>query len=158
MMNLDPKLARTTGNLNGEPASQQTADESNQASVEEAEMERVLRDFRLSVHAWSEVVYTRPRQLSDVAPRRAAWRKAAAWCLGCVLATGVAGGGFLEYQHREEMARIAAAREAQHQRELAEARARAAEEELAKVDSDIAREVPNAMEPLAQLMAEDESQ
>ena len=157
-MSSDPKLNGTTGELKEGLVSQQTADESNHASMDEAEMDRVLRDFRLSVHAWSEAVYTRPRQLSDVAPRRAAWRKAAAWCLGCVLVTGVAGGGFLEFQHHEEMARIAAAREAQHQHELAEARARAAEEELAKVDSDIAREVPNAMEPLAQLMAEDESQ
>jgi hypothetical protein len=157
-MSLDPKLAGTTGELKGERALQQTAHESNGASMDEAEMDRVLRDFRSSVHAWSEAVYTRPRQLSDMAPRRAAWRKAAAWCLGCVLATGVAGGGFLELQHRQEVARIAAAREAQHQRDLTEARARAAEEELAKVDGDIAREVPNAMEPLAQLMAEDESQ
>jgi hypothetical protein len=33
-----------------------------------------------------------------------------------------------------------------------------AEKELAKIDSDVAREVPNAMEPLAQLMTEDQSQ
>jgi hypothetical protein len=56
------------------------------------------------------------------------------------------------------MARIAAMRAAEQQRQLAEQRAREAEEELARVDSDIARQVPNAMEPLAQLMTEDESQ
>jgi hypothetical protein len=31
------------------------------------------------------------------------------------------------------------------------------EDLLAQVDSDVSREVPSAMEPLAQLMAEDES-
>jgi hypothetical protein len=37
-------------------------------------------------------------------------------------------------------------------------RARQEEEDLlAKVDSDVSREVPSAMEPLAQLMAEDET-
>ena len=78
--------------------------------------------------------------------------------MGCVLVAGVAGGGLLGYRHHQETARIAAAREALHQREVAEQREREAEKELAKVDSDVAREVPNAMEPLAQLMTEDESQ
>jgi hypothetical protein len=121
-------------------------------------LDRVLRDFRSSVHAWSEAVYNRPRIMSEAVPRRAAWRKAAAWSLGSLLVAGVAGGGLLEYQHRQEMTRIAAAREAQHELQLASQRAREAEEELARVDSDVARQVPDAMEPLAQLMAEDESQ
>jgi hypothetical protein len=55
------------------------------------------------------------------------------------------------------MAKIAAQRDAERQRQMAEERAREAEDLLAKVDSDVSREVPNAMEPLAQLMAEDES-
>lgn len=71
---------------------------------------------------------------------------------------GGVGGGFLEYQHRQEQARIAAAREAQHQRQLQEERARQAEEELAQVDRDISRQVPDALEPLARLMTTDESQ
>jgi hypothetical protein len=75
-----------------------------------------------------------------------------------MLVIGAAGGGVLEYRHRQETARIAAAREARQQRALAEEREREAEKELAKVDTDIAREVPNAMEPLAQLMTEDDSQ
>ena len=37
-------------------------------------------------------------------------------------------------------------------------RAREAEAELAKVDNDVSREVPNALEPLAQLMTLDDSQ
>lgn len=124
----------------------------------EPDMEQVLRDFRTSVHAWSEAVYHRPRLLGKVAPQRTAWRKVAAWSLGSVLVLGLAGGGSLEYRHRQEQARIAAAREAEHQRQVAEQRAREAEEELAKVDSAVSRETPNALEPLAQLMAEDDNQ
>src|SRR4051812_46153293 len=115
------------------------------------EIESVLRGFRASVHAWSDAVYHRPR-LMEAAPARIAWRRAAAWALGSVLFAGGAGGGFLQYQHRQELARIAAAREAENERQLREDRAREAEQELAKVDRAVSREVPDAMEPLAQLM------
>jgi hypothetical protein len=74
-----------------------------------------------------------------------------------MLVIGAARGGVLEYRQRQEAARIAAAREARQQRALAEQRELEAEKELAKVDTDVAREVPNAMEPLAQLMTEDGS-
>ena len=121
------------------------------------EMEQALRDFRSSVHAWSNAVYQRPR-LVEVAPRRMAWRKAAVWALGSVLVAGGVGGGLLEYQHRQEQARIAAAREAEHQRQLQEERAREAELELAQVDREVSREVPDALEPLAQFMTSSESQ
>jgi len=121
------------------------------------DMEQVLRDFRLSVHAWSDAVYQRPRRVA-VPPRRMAWLKAAAWALGSVLVVGGAGGGLLDHQYQKEQARLAAAREAEHQRQLQEQQARKAEEELAKVDSDVSREVPNALEPLAQLMTSGESQ
>ena len=121
------------------------------------ELEQVLRDFRSSVHAWSDAVYQRARMV-EVAPVRMAWRGAVAWALGSVLMVGGAGGGLLHHQHQKEQARIAAAREAEQQRRLQEQRAREAEEELAKVDSDVSREVPNALEPLAQLMTPDESQ
>lgn len=130
---------------------------SHDGAMADPELEPVLRDFRSSVHAWSEAVYQRPR-LVEVAPRRTAWRKAAAWALGSVLMAGGVRGGLLEYQHRQEQARIAAAREAEHQRQLQQEKARQAEEELARVDSDIAREVPDALEPLAQLMSADDSQ
>jgi len=47
---------------------------------------------------------------------------------------------------------------AEQQRLAAQERARQEEEDLlAKVDSDVSREVPSAMEPLAQLMAGDET-
>ena len=121
------------------------------------EIEQALRDFRSSVHAWSDAVYQRPR-LAEVAPRRMAWRQAAIWALGSVLVAGGVGGGLLEVKHRQEQARIAAAREAEHRRHLQEDRAREAEQELAQVDSDVSRQVPNALEPLAQLMTSNEGQ
>ncbi len=124
----------------------------------DSELDRVLSDFRLSVHAWSNAVYHRPRHVVGVAPRRMAWRRAAVWSLGAVLVAGSTGGGLLEYQHWQEQTRIAAVREAERERQLREERTREAAEQLAKVDSDVSRQVPNALEPLAQLMTEDESQ
>ena len=117
-----------------------------------------LRDFRMSVHAWSEAAYHRPRSVFESAPRRKGWRRATAWALSCVLAVGVAAGGVHERHQQQEQARVAAAQEAEQQRRLAEQHAMEAEDLLAKVDRDVSRQVPNAMEPLAQLMAEDESQ
>ncbi|HEY1987382.1 MAG TPA: hypothetical protein VGG85_18355 [Terracidiphilus sp.] len=131
--------------------------ESADGPDQDPQLQAALRDFRLTVHAWSEAAYARPRQVSKRAQAKA-WWVALAWTLGCVVAVGTAGGGYLEHHHRQEVARVAAQREAEHQRQLAEQRAREAEEELARVDSAIARQVPNAMEPLAQLMNEDESQ
>jgi hypothetical protein len=69
----------------------------------------------------------------------------------------VAGGdsdGFYLRHQRLEQAKIAeVARLAEQQRELREQQAKEEEEDLlAKVDSDVSREVPSAMEPLAQLM------
>jgi hypothetical protein len=127
-----------------------------------SELDEALANFRLSIHAWSEAAYSRPRTaVAAVAPRRV-WRLALAWALSCVLIAGGASAGFWEH-HQREM-RSAAARVAEQQRLLAQHRdqlARQAEQQrldedlLAKVDKDVSREVPAAMEPLAQLMAED---
>jgi uncharacterized protein HemX len=118
------------------------------------ELQSTLRNFRLSVHAWSEAAYNRPRPAVWATPHQRAWRRATAWALGCVLALGVAAGGV--HEHQQQSARAAAAREAENQRQLADQHALDAEDLLAKVDSEISRQVPNAMEPLAQLMVEDE--
>jgi hypothetical protein len=126
---------------------------------EEAELDAALRDFRLSVHAWSEAAYNRPRTALAAAPRRRVWQLAAGWALGCALVAGGVSGGF--YEHHQHEMKIAAARVAEQQRLAAEQRDKLAREQeedlLAKVDSDVSREVPSAMEPLARLMAEDES-
>jgi hypothetical protein len=123
-----------SGNNTGE-SEERTVGESAQFMNDPA-LDRVLSDFRSSVHAWSDAAYNRPRPIA-AASQGAVWRKAAAWALGSMLVIGAAGGGVLESRHRQEAARIAAAREAEQQRALAEDRER---------------------EPLAQLMTEDGSQ
>jgi hypothetical protein len=124
-------------------------------SLETPQLEEALSDFRASVRAWSDAEYARPRAV-ELTARRRSWRLATGWALGCVLVAGSFSGGMYERHHRQEQARIAAARVAEQQRLAAEQRAREEDELLAKVDSDVSQEVPSAMEPLAQLMAEDE--
>jgi uncharacterized protein HemX len=128
----------------------------SELEVQEAEMKQVLGDFRMSVHAWSDSAYSRPRSVLKSAPHRV-WHRAAGWALMCVLMVGGVSGGLFERQHQQQMARIEAARQAEQQKLAAEQRAREEEELLAKVDSDVSREVPAAMEPLATLMDEDET-
>jgi hypothetical protein len=123
---------------------------------QESELRESLSHFKASVDAWSEAMISRPRTAREVIVRRS-WRFAAGWTLGCALLAGSISGGVYEQRQKQEQARVAAAREAEHQRQLAAERAREEEDLLAKVDSDISRQVPDAMEPLASLMAEDES-
>ena len=122
-------------------------------------LEQALKNFRSSVHGWSEAVYGQPQQAARV-ERQVSWRMAAGWALGCVLAAGSLTGGVYERHHRQEAAKMVAAAQAARQQKLAaEQRAREEDEDLlAKVDSDVTRQVPSAMEPLAQMMAEDEAQ
>jgi hypothetical protein len=116
-------------------------------------LKQALGDFKASVHAWSDAAYNRPRVLHHAAVRRA-WRLAAGWSLASLLLAGTISGGLYQH-HRQVEAKIAGAQEAQRQRELAaqQTRERAQQEEdmLASVDTDISREVPAAMEPLAAL-------
>ena len=124
------------------------------------EMDEALRDFRLSVHAWSEAQYSRSRAVFVASPRRVAWRLAAGWALGCVLVTcGVSAG---IYVHRQQEMKMAAVRAAEHERLATKQRNLQVQQEdedlLAKVDRDVSREVPSALEPLARLMAEDDAQ
>jgi hypothetical protein len=131
----------------------QTGGEEHDALALDPALKAALANFRLSVHAWSEAEYNRPRMAAPVAPRLKLWRMAAGCALGCALIAGGVSGGV--YERHLKQARVAAALEAEHQRQLAADRE--AEELMADVDSDISRQVPSAMEPLAQLMAEDES-
>ena len=123
---------------------------------QESELRESLSHFKASVDAWSEAMISRPRTAREVIVRRS-WRVAAGWTLGCALLAGTISGGVYEQRQKQEQARVAAVREAEHQRQLAAERAREEEDLLAKVDSDISRQVPDAMEPLASLMAEDDS-
>lgn len=118
----------------------------------DAALEQALRDFRSSVLAWSEAEYNQPHK--PVKVYTTSWRVAASWALGSVLAIGSVGGGLYERHHLKEQAKIAAAEAARQQRLLDE-QSKESEDLLARVDSDVSREVPSAMEPLAQLMADD---
>lgn len=132
-----------------------------------------LENFKASVDAWSEFAYSQPR--TAIWTARHTWRLAATWALGCMLAAGSLTDGLYERHHREELARIAAMKAAEQkvalERKAAEQPAaakivtkrqptavnRAANENedlLATVDSDVSRQVPTAMEPLAQMMVD----
>jgi hypothetical protein len=122
------------------------------------EFEATLKDFRNSVHAWSGAAMSRPRTVKTEIRHRS-WRLAAGWALGCVLVAGGVSGGLLEQHHRQDLVRIAAAQKAaaeQKQLEEQQEKAKVSDEVLlAEVDSDVSRDVPSAMEPLAQLMVDD---
>jgi hypothetical protein len=123
----------------------------------EPELGQALENFRRSVESWSDAAYSRPRPIMEVHGRRI-WRLAAGWALGCALVAGAVSGSVHERNLRREQARIAAAAQLEKHRLAMEEQAREEEELLARVDSDVSREVPSAMEPLAQMMTEDESQ
>jgi hypothetical protein len=115
-------------------------------------LEQALKNFRLSVHAWSDAMYSRPRTVAQVVRHRS-WRLVAGWALASVLVVGGVSAGIQARHHRQEVAKIAAAQLAAQQQVSREQQAKADEEDLlAAVDSDVSREVPSAMEPLAQLM------
>ncbi len=130
------------------------------------ELKKALGEFRLSVHAWSEAAYCRPRTAA-VGAQRQVWRRAAGWALCSVLVIGGASTGVWKHHEREQQMRIASARAAEHERLAAQQREQQARQEkenllvkedlLANVNKDVSRQVPAAMEPLAQLMAGDES-
>lgn len=135
--------------------------------AETAGMEDALRNFRSSIHAWSEsqmrtrnaFEFARPQAIRCL-PRRPAWRMAAAWAIAGVLAAGGFSAGFYA---RHQQTALATAVRAAHRRQLAAAQAAAHvrqqnEDLLATVDADIAQQVPTAMEPLAQLMDESDGQ
>jgi len=147
--------------------------EANRAEDElTPELDLALRDFRLSVHAWSEAVMNRPRQALAAAPPRQVWRSAAGWALSYLLIACAVTAGVFEHRrqpvHRAEVRlpeqpRLATETGAKPEskpptkRYIQQAR-QEDEELLAKVDRDISRAVPSAMEPLGQLMAWDESE
>ena len=125
--------------------------------AKDLELEQALKNFKNSVHAWSNEVYSRPRPGTREVRQRS-WRLGLSWALGCTLLGVTVSGGLLERHHRSEVARIAAEQHAaEQQKQLREQQARAQvsdEALLADVDSDVSRQVPSALEPLAQMMDE----
>lgn len=143
------------------------------------EIEQALKHFKASMDAWSDAALSRPRTMTKAAARHN-WRPAAIWALGCLLAAGSLAGAALKMVHRQEIVKQAAQRAAekpvaaarttaQPTNALPEKKAPSAtvrkvsagaqdsaggqdENLLASVDKDVSRQVPAAMEPLAQLM------
>lgn len=133
--------------------------EGNAADVlQDPILEAALRGYRDSVRAWSEAAYQRPRSIVSPVSGRSMSRLAITGALGCAIVVGGIGTGIHQQHRRQEMARISAQRLAEHQRELAMQKARETEDLLAQVDKDVSREVPSAMDPLAQLMTAGDGQ
>jgi hypothetical protein len=130
-----------------------------------------LKHFKTSVDSWSEAAYGRQRTAG--LKTHFTWRLAASWALGCMLVAGALAGTLYERNARQESARIAAIKAAEQKNSLDSkvteqpvavsaktdrpriAVKKAASEDadlLASVDSDVSRQVPSAMEPLAQMM------
>lgn len=128
----------------------------------EPELREALGNFKVSVDAWSEAMMSRPREAK--APARTNWSAVTKWALGCVVFAGTVSGGVYQNFKQQEAAKMEAARIAEQQRELAAARATkqddltANDDLMANVDSDIAREVPSALQPMASLMTDEDSQ
>jgi hypothetical protein len=141
--------------------------------IEDPMVTGALENFKASVDAWSDAAYSRPRTVVKMAQHN--WRLAATWALGCMLAAGSLAGGLYERHHRQELARIAAMKAAEQKaaqvhsapekpvkaatvtkRQPTAVKKAANENEdlLASVDSDVSRQVPAAMEPLAQMMVD----
>jgi len=116
----------------------------------EPELRETLGNFKASVDAWSESMMSRPREVKT--PARTNWGLVTKWVLGCFVFAGTVSGGVYENHRQQEAAKIEAARIAEQQRQLAAQRTRDEEDLMARVDSDIAREVPSALEPMASLM------
>ena len=146
------------GDRRGKPAERDVQAELGAGETGDLALEQALKDFRMSVCAWSEAAYSRPRTTAQVVQRRS-WRLAAGWALGLALAAGGVSGAVFERHHGQQVARAASQQRLVQERQRLVREQQAREEEtdlLAKVDSDVSRAVPSAMEPLAQLMAEDE--
>ena len=124
------------------------------SATESLELEPELRDalgnFKTSVDAWSEAMMSRPRQVEAPAPPN--WGLVTKWALGCVVFAGTVSGGVYQNYHQQQVARTEAARVAEQQRQLTAQRTTDEEDLMAKVDSDVQREVPSALEPMASLM------
>lgn len=124
----------------------------------ELELREELGNFKSSMTAWSEAMMSRPRALKT--PARTNWNLVTKWALGCVVFAGAVSGGLYQNHRQEETAKATAvaavrAEEQQHQLVAQKEMEQSPEDLMAKVDSDVAREVPSALEPLASLMSED---
>jgi hypothetical protein len=143
-------MEEMTGRADRETKAGATA-ESDWGEAGDSAVEEALKNFKLSVYAWSDAAYGRPRKAARVVRLRS-WRLAVGWSLAGVLMVGGVSSGVFERNRKLEQERTAAvARLAEQQKALREQQTKEEEDLLANLDSDVSREVPSAMEPLAQL-------
>jgi hypothetical protein len=138
--------------------------------AEDAQVEAALRNFRASIHYWSEQEIARPRVIERTGWSRfqtGFWRMIANPTLGGALAAAllITSVGVPVGIHHERV--MEAARQARLDQQKRDLQQQLAEEEARKslaadkvddgaflddVDSDIAQATPDAMQPLASLM------
>jgi hypothetical protein len=124
----------------------------------DVEMKQAIGDFKASVHAWSDAALSRPR-IATHAVAHHGLRLGMVWAMAMVLLTGgVSGSLYVHHRNVVEKQAELARRQEEQQRLVAAQRARQEEILLSNVDSDLSRQVPQALEPLAQLMNEDQTQ
>ncbi|WP_348264628.1 hypothetical protein P8935_08845 [Telmatobacter sp. DSM 110680] len=121
------------------------------------ELRKALDDFKLSVDAWSEAMISRPREAQALARRN--WSAITKWAMGCLVFAGTVSSGVYQNHKQVEAARVEATRIAEQQRAMEAAKVANVNEEdlMADVDSDVARQVPSALEPMATMMNDDQT-
>lgn len=144
---------------------------------ENPEIGEALKHFKAGMDAWSNAALSRPR-MAEARVRRSNWRPAAGWAFGCLLiacSVTVAVHHFVQRQMVGPAAQIVRQKPAVQQTAAAKisvqtqrsAPMRAVvkqepgtidEDLLASVDKDVSQQVPDAMEPLAQLMDDNGAQ
>lgn len=141
-----------------------------QIAALEAELGEALGEFRDCARSWGQASYARPaRTMQPV--HRLGWRLAAGWAVAVLLAVLTTGGVAVWREHRTvagappAVKPLPAVPQEAHRNQPATLEKPesavpdlADEDLLAKIDRDVARQTPKAMEPLAQLMDEDEAQ
>jgi len=157
--------------------SDKLAGKSFPSEIDDPVVSVALKHFKASVDAWSEAAYSRPRfgEMKSMAVAQHNWRLAASWALGCLLIAGSFAGGLYEHRQRQQAARAAEIKATEQKVRLAAEQrvapmpaatniatkrqptglkraANTDEDLLATVDNDVSRQVPAAMEPLAQMM------
>ena len=136
--------------------------EEKNREIEDLKVESALRNFRESVHGWSEHEFSKLRTI-----KRSRWeamwvvlaKPAMGWALGCVLMVTSVGIPVTVHHQRQLVAERNAQQLRQQQlaKQAAEQQATLAmtdDELLRHVDSDIAQDAPDAMQPLASLMTD----
>lgn len=135
--------------------------------IGDVEMDAALKNFRESVHGWSEQEFSKTRVV-----RRSRWdamwrtiaSPAIGWTAACALLVASMGGS-LAVHHQRQVAinRDLATKQQIEQEKLDVATAATAnqadaamndDELLSHVDSDIAQAAPDAMQPLASMMSD----